>query len=98
MTRPAKRKSIPLGRGWSVALRRDEVYPDDPGNGTPAMVCGPFGKSATFWCAADTGYVTDRNGEDFVLPGSVNRRIDAVADEVNAYVEAVTQWLKETAT
>lgn len=98
MSRPAKRKSIPLGRGWSVALRRDEVYPDDPGNGTPAMVCGPFGKSATFWCAADTGEATDNRGETFDIPFSVQRAIDRATDEVNAYVEAITQWIKETTT
>ena len=97
MSRPAKRKSIPLGRGWSVALYRDEVHPDDPGAGTPAMVCGPFGKSATFWCAADTGYVTDAYGEDFDIPFAVQRGIDRATDEVNAYVEEVTAWIREGA-
>jgi hypothetical protein len=44
-----------------IELDRDEVFPDDPGNGTPAMVyvTDKQGKqcSGTFWCANDTGEV-----------------------------------------
>ena len=33
-----------------VELDRSQVFPDDPGNGTPAMVRWR-GFSATYWCA-----------------------------------------------
>lgn len=92
---PAKKASIPLGRGWSVALRRDEVFPDDPGNGCPAVVCGPFGKSATFNFAADTGQVLDHDHYEVDIPTSVYRRLEkqAVEDAVNEYIESVIAWM-----
>jgi hypothetical protein len=41
-----------------VELDRDEVYPDDPGQGTPALVT--IGKSTgTYWCVNDTGELMD---------------------------------------
>lgn len=84
---PAKRASIPLGfrTGWSVSLRRDEVWPSDPGNGCPAVVCGPFGVSATYWCAQGEGYVSGRDG-DVEIPAHIYRKLasqeveDAVAE------------------
>lgn len=40
--------------GLRIVLDSAEVYPDDPGQGTPAMV--HLGRhSATFACALDTG-------------------------------------------
>jgi hypothetical protein len=41
-----------------VELDRDEVYPDDPGRGTPALV--HIGKNCgTYWCVRDTGELMD---------------------------------------
>lgn len=43
----------------TVELDREEVFPDDPGQGTPAMVFHRDRSgavySATYWCACDTG-------------------------------------------
>jgi hypothetical protein len=44
--------------GISIVLDSAQIFPDDPGAGTPAMVYfNPYGKeySATFYCALDTG-------------------------------------------
>lgn len=44
--------------GWRLELDRDEIYPDDPGNGTPAMVYAPRDESwGTYWCALDNAEV-----------------------------------------
>lgn len=54
----------------SVELDRSQVFPDDPGQGTPAVVyldC-PSGRfSATYWCAIGEGslYYYNHRGEEF---------------------------------
>lgn len=41
-----------------LKLDANEIFPDDPGMGTPAMVEIEGGKYAsTFWCAANEGEV-----------------------------------------
>lgn len=81
------KRSIPLGKGYSISLDRREIFPDDPGAGTPAMVYGPFGKSATFFCALDTGEVSDGNGEDFDIPQSVYRKMEKAIEAVDAFLD-----------
>jgi hypothetical protein len=56
--------------GVRIELDPSQVFLDDPGAGTPAMVYLPFGRgSGTYWCACDTGEVdgepllTDRQVE-----------------------------------
>lgn len=55
---------------YTVELDYTEAHPDDPGAGTPAMVCGPNGTSGTFFCVRDTGWLNEgeRNGHE-VPPG-----------------------------
>jgi hypothetical protein len=77
-------KTLRGPRGWRIVLDSREVFPADPGAGTPAMVYSPSGLSGTYWCVADTGEI---DGTDPV-PGEVARWIDSVADEVNEFVEA----------
>lgn len=45
--------------GIKLVLDTDEVFPDDPGNGTPAMVYYGTG-SATYWCAIGESEVWDK--------------------------------------
>lgn len=46
--------------GWTCVLDRAEVYPDNPGNGTPALVYAPAQKdSGTFGCAIGEGMAGD---------------------------------------
>lgn len=40
--------------GIRIELDSEEIYPDDPGQGTPAMVY-KGNASATFWCAESEG-------------------------------------------
>ncbi len=44
--------------GLTLELDRSELVPENPGEGTPAMVyLEPSGASGTYWCALDTGEV-----------------------------------------
>lgn len=48
--------------GIKLVLDKRQVNPDDPGAGTPAMV--RLGEaSATYWCAADIGELSGRDGQ-----------------------------------
>jgi hypothetical protein len=97
MKTPPKKASIPLGRGWSIALRRDEVFPDDPGQGTPTMVCGPFGASSTLGVASDMGIVENRQGAAYDIPQHVLDALNIAEEYADAYVEVVTNWMKKNA-
>ncbi len=41
--------------GLQVILDKTQVFPDDPGQGTPAMVYNERGASATLTCAMNEG-------------------------------------------
>lgn len=54
-----------------VQLDRRQVFPDDPGAGTPAIIrCFQF--SSTYWCGLDNG-----------LEGPDGRHLDLTPDEVD---------------
>lgn len=79
-------KSFRKGR-LIVSLDRSQVFPDDPGNGTPAMVHS-FGFSATYWCAQDNG-LENRNGEHMELT-------DAEVDWLGSLDSDITEFLYRT--
>ena len=41
--------------GWRVTFDASEVFPANPGNGTPALVVAPDGRTGTLHCVTDTG-------------------------------------------
>ena len=55
-----KKLSLKGPGGIIVTLDSTQIFPADPGNGTPAMVFLPFKGHATFWCAQVEGEVTGR--------------------------------------
>lgn len=58
--------------GIKLILDSSEIYPDDPGQGTPAMV-EKGNNSATYWCATGEGVVSDEMGRDILLSrGALN--------------------------
>lgn len=62
-------------QGLILTLDASEIFPDDPGNGTPAMLdCGEY--SGTFWCAADTG---ELSCGEYELTSAQRRWINEVA-------------------
>lgn len=74
--------------GLRILLDSNEIYPNDPGNGTPAIV-QLFGFSATYGCAADTGELTDKHGEDRELTTvQLNwLQSDTVENAVNSFID-----------
>lgn len=62
--------TCPANRLYTLVMDPTEIFPDDPGNGTPLMVYGPRGASGTFDCALNTGELScgDR---DLDLPQGV---------------------------
>ena len=77
--------------GIRIELDSAEIFPDDPGAGTPAMVylkTDDDGElSGTFWCVCDTGEMMGNRLGDRELS---QRQCDWLwdqADEVNAFVE-----------
>ena len=66
--------------GWRLVLDPSEVFPSDPGRGTPAMVESPDGGCAsTYWAAMDTGeaLACAYPWVDCEIPGVVIRWLDS---------------------
>src|SRR3990167_6895428 len=69
--------------GLMIVLDASQIFPDDPGNGTPALVVRPFGKgTSTFWCANDTGEI---DGEE--MTGAQKVWLDSCEEAVNQWVD-----------
>ena len=82
------RKTLRGPGGLMLVLDRTQVFPDNPGEGTPALVVAPFGRgTSTYDCAADTGEV---EGSDGVTPLTRKQcewlNSKSVADEVEAFL------------
>lgn len=66
--------------GLTLTLDKAEVYEDDPGQGTPALLT--LGREAgTLWCAADTGCCGEAD------------LTDAQREWVGAQVDAANEFL-----
>ncbi len=65
--------------GIRIELDSTEIFPADPGQGTPAMVyLGQ--RSATYWCAVDTGELDGEyalNRRDLQWLGEQDERVGA---------------------
>lgn len=42
-----------------IELDETEIFPYNPGDGTPCMVIHDKGDTGTYWCCLDTGFVDD---------------------------------------
>lgn len=82
-----EKHSCPADPRYYVVLDHTEAYPDDPGQGTPAMVYGPHHASATFDCATDTGELMG-NTANVAFPRDVARWLEGITEYVEAYVDA----------
>ena len=66
---------------YKLVLDSSEIYPNDPGNGTPAMVyCGK--RSGTYGCVTDTH---ELDGEE--VPGKVMEWLHLMAEAVDIFIE-----------
>jgi hypothetical protein len=81
--------------GLTLRLRADEHFPDDPGNGTPAMVELPirgerWPRTSTFWCAIGEGEV---DGAELSIAQS--RWLEEQHDVINKFLLAREAELRE---
>lgn len=74
----------------SLELDPREYFPDDPGQGTPAMVYlhknNEMIASATFWCANGTGWV-----DEYKLTTAEMNWLDSQFDFVEQFLESLSQ-------
>lgn len=74
----------------TLELDKNEVFPEDPGQGTPAMIYlyknNRLIASGTFDCVLDTGMV-----EDEKLTKKEINWLDSQSDLVN---EIISQWIR----
>lgn len=85
MAAQAETHYCPADRRYRVVLDPAEAFPDDPGNGTVAMVYGPREACATFGCASDTGEL-DCGAQE--LPPAVVRWLEEITDYVDDFTNA----------
>jgi hypothetical protein len=80
------RRTLTGPGGLLLVLDSAQIFPDDPGQGTPAMVHkGRY--DATFWCALDTGEL-DCGG--YELSDSERLWLEAQEPAVSEFMEANT--------
>lgn len=68
-------------KGWTVVADKSEVYPDDPGNGTPLMVHAFGNYHGTFNCAIMEGEV-----DGYQIPDDVYQWLESIEEEAEAFV------------
>lgn len=78
-----------LDHRYTVVLDPAEVFPEDPGQGTPAMVYGPGNASGTFFCAMGEGELVC-GPVDHELPSNVMRWLESIAGEVDTFLNSAT--------
>lgn len=78
--------------GLTIELNQGEVFPLDPGQGTPAMVYRNKGLcdecSGTYWCVTDTGEFisTSGDGEAILTPAEL-QWLEAKRTEVDDFLK-----------
>lgn len=74
--------------GWTLVADRREVFPDDPGNGTPLMVYAPrMSGWGTLGRVLDTGEVDDNTGAVIVVPPDVLTWLEDAEDNATEWLE-----------
>ena len=74
--------------GWTLVADRREVFPEDPGNGTPLMVYAPrMAGSGTLGRVLDTGEIDDTRCALMEVPASVMTWLDEVADTAETWLD-----------
>lgn len=81
------RAPSPYHRSWCLVLDPMEVYANDPGQGTPAVVCGPGDTSGTYNRVMGEGTVDSYRGGDLQVPPAVLRWLENMEGEVERIIE-----------
>jgi hypothetical protein len=78
------KKTLERGK-LRVELDKSEVFLDDPGRGTPAVVYhGDF--SATYWCAVGEGELIDSNGYIKPLTELQIEWLDSINEDIDLFL------------
>ena len=73
--------------GWTVVADRRQVFPDDPGAGTPLMVYAPGARaSGTLARVLDTAETDTNTGQIEPVPGRVMAWLTNIDNEANEWV------------
>lgn len=75
----------PFNSAYRVELDKDEVIFDNPGEGTPAMVYGPYGSCGTLYAAQAEGELVCGTREH-TLPDNVTKWLSDIDEEVDAFL------------
>lgn len=79
-------KTLTYG-AYRLVLDPSQVIPSDPGAGTPAMVYGPHGGSATYWCAVGEWELITNEGVTYNIPAPVVNWLVKQEDVVSEFLE-----------
>lgn len=74
--------------GLSLELDAGQIFPDDPGQGTPAL-CVLGKNTGTFWCSHDNAEV-----DDVALSDRQSEWLADLYDEVDAWLTFHTRRIK----
>ena len=73
--------------GWTVVADRRQVFPDDPGQGTPLMVYAPKAMACgTLARVLDTAETDTNTGQIEPVPGRVMAWLINIDNEANEWV------------
>lgn len=73
--------------GWQLVADRRQVFPDDPGQGTPLMVFSPLGSaSGTLARVLDTAETDTNQGHLLPVPGRVMAWLESLAEDAETWV------------
>lgn len=75
--------------GWQLVADRRQVFPDDPGQGTPLMVNSPLGTaSGTLNRVLDTAETDTDSGGLLPVPGRVMAWLEELTEQAEEWVFA----------
>lgn len=75
----------PFNSNYRVELDKEQVIPDNPGEGTPAMVYGPKKSCGTLYAAQDNGELAC-GPSVHTLPASVTDWLNQIDEEVDNFL------------
>lgn len=71
-------------KGWTLELDTEQCFPNDPGQGTPALVVSPDDLTGTYFCVTDTGEIDGCEP----VPENVLQWLEGLRDTVEDFLAA----------
>lgn len=80
------KRTIHGPKGYRLELDQGEVFFDDPGQGTPALVYDAKGNSGTYWCVMGEAEIESRSGGCEPIPNIVWMWLDDMEPAIVAFL------------